>query len=92
MAKNQYGFMSKRYPRPKKYDRIFSSWDAIYNGKDGKEYMIEADYSHLAAISEGARIEQYLVLRQDEDCRRVIGRSKTQKGAIEILSRYCNFS
>lgn len=88
MAKNQYGFLSKKYPQPKKYDLLFSSWNAIYNGNDGKEYMIEAVPHYLAFNKNGAEVMEYQVLRQDEDGRRIMGRSKTQKGAIEILSKY----
>ena len=92
MAKNQYGFLSNRYPQPKKYELIFCSWNAVYNGNDGKEYMIEAVPHFLALNKNGAKVMEYQVIRRDEDCRRVVGRSKAQKGAIEILSKYCTFS
>lgn len=88
MAKNQYGFISNRYKQPIKYELIFCSWNAVYNGNDGKKYMIEAEPHYLALNKNGAEVMEYQVLRQDEDCRRAMGRSKTQKGAIEILSKY----
>ena len=91
MAKNVYGFIAKRHPQPYKYEKFFSSWSGMYKGKDGKEYMIEAVPHFLALRKEDAEVHEYLVLRRDEDCRRIIGRSKTQKGAIEILSKYVEF-
>jgi hypothetical protein len=54
--------------------------------------MIEAVPYYLALNKNGAEVMEYQVIRRDEDCRRVVGKSKTQKGAIEILSKYCNFS
>lgn len=91
MAKNSYGFISKRYPQPIKYDLIFCFWNAIYRGRDGKEYMIEAVPSCLCTAKLDADIDHYEVIRRDEDCRRQLAWGiKSQKQAIEIISKYCD--
>ena len=91
MAKNNRGFILKRYPQPLRYQELFCYWNAIYQGRDGKEYMIEAKPHFLCGEKLGALIDHYKVLRREETCRRVLADNiKSQKQAIEILSRYCN--
>ena len=92
MAKNSYGFINKRYPQPIKYDLIFASWNAIYRGRNGKKYMIEARTSFFKLQHNNNEIEYYNVLMQDEDCRRQLNPRplKTQKAAIELISKFCD--
>lgn len=90
MAKNQYGFISNRYKQPIKYELIFANWCGVYRSeKDGKTYYLEAIPSYLAFNKQGAEVWRYQVTWQDVDCRRSIGGLyKTQKDAIEVLSKY----
>ena len=92
MAKNQYGFISKRYRQPVRYELIFSNWCGVYHSVKNEKtttYYLEAVPSYLAFNKQGAYIDHYELTWQDVDCRRPIGgHYKTQKAAIEMLEQY----
>ena len=88
MAKNDYGFVCKRYRQPYKYDLIFSKYNAVYHTKNGREVMIEAVPHFLAMLRPGLDVDHYDVLIREPDCRRVIRSGlKSQKAAIEIIEK-----
>ena len=91
MAKNNYGFISKRYRQPDTYREIFGHYNAIYFTKSGGKVMVEAETSYLGSKTIGAEITHYEILRQDPDCRRTLNSGiKTQKKAIELIEKYIN--
>ena len=87
MAHNEYGFISKRYKQPLKYDLIFNKFNAIYHTNTGREVMIEAEPYPLAP-NVGTNISHYSVIIREPDCRRVVkSRIKTQKEAILLIEK-----
>ena len=88
MPKNVCGFVPKRYRQPLYYKELFRMWNAVYRSKNGKEYHLQARPHFLKSEWEGADIDHYEILRQDEDCRRSIGREyKSMKAAFEKLDK-----
>ncbi len=89
MAKNQFGFIQKRYKQPIRYREIFLHYNAIYKTVSGKDIMIEARTHFLRSEPIGADIESYDILLQEPDCRRVLRKGiKSQKQAIELLEKF----
>ena len=88
MPKNRYGFVISRYRQPIRYREIFLMWNAIYRSKSGIEYHLQARPHFLRSEWEGADIDHYEILRQDEECRRSVGRKfKSMKAAFEVLEK-----
>ena len=88
MAKNTFGFIQKKYRQPDYEREVFCSCRAYYKAGNGKLFMVVACPHFLCGEKWGADIDHYEVLRQDEDCCRMIAYEiKSQKKAMEILER-----
>ena len=88
MAKNTFGFIQKKYRQPDYEREVFCNCRAYYKAGNGKLFMVEACPHFLCGEKWGANIDHYEVLRQDEDCCRMIASEiKTQKKAMEIIER-----
>lgn len=89
MAKNEYGFILKRYQQPSYYREVFGNYNAVYVSQMGTKIMIVAVPHFLCSEKLGANIDHYDILRQDADCRRMLACDiKSQKKAIEKLERF----
>ena len=89
MAKNEYGFIQKKYRQPRRYDLIFCNWNALYETKQGKTIMVEAIPHYLCSNKQGAKIDHYLILIQEPTCRRALAHGvKTQKQCMELLENF----
>lgn len=88
MAKNTFGFIQKKYRQPDYEREVFGSCRAYYKAGNGKLFMVVACPLFLCGEKWGANIDHYEVLRQDEDCCRMIANEiKSQKKAMEIMER-----
>ena len=88
MAKNNYGFIQKKYRQPDYEREVFCKCRAYYRANNGKLFMVEAEPHFLKAEKWGAGIDHYSILRQDEDCCRVIRSDiKTQKETMSVIER-----
>lgn len=88
MAKNTFGFIQKKYRQPDYEREVFSSCRAYYKAGNGKLFMVVACPHFLCGEKWGANIDHYEVLRQDDDCCRMIANEiKSQKKAMEIIER-----
>ena len=88
MAKNTFGFIQKKYRQPDYEREVFGSCRAYYKAGNGKLFMVVACPHFLCGEKWGANIDHYEVLRQDEDCCRMIAcEIKSQKKAMEIMER-----
>jgi len=88
MAKNNYGFIQKKYRQPDYEREVFCKCRAYYKAKNGKLFMVVAEPHFLKAEMWGADIDHYSILRQDEDCCRVIRSDiKTQKETMSVIER-----
>lgn len=88
MAKNTFGFIQKKYRQPDYEREVFCSCRAYYKAGNGKLFMVVAYPHFLCGEKWGANIDHYEVLRQDEDCCRMIAYEiKSQKKAMEIIER-----
>jgi hypothetical protein len=88
MAKNTFGFIQKKYRQPDYEREVFCSCRAYYKAGNGKLFMVVARPHFLCGETWGANIDHYEVLRQDEDCCRMIAYEiKSQKKAMEIIER-----
>ena len=89
MAKNEYGFIQKKYRQPRRYELIFCNWNALYETKQGNTIMVEAIPHCLCSNKHGAKIDRYQILLKEPTCRRPLTREvTTQKQAMEILEKY----
>lgn len=89
MAKNQYGFIQKRYIQPSYYRELFGHFNAIYITNGGEELMIEAQVPllHSGEIL-GARIDHYDVLLKTPTSRQVLRSDiKSQKQAVQFVEK-----
>lgn len=88
MAKNNYGFIQKKYRQPDYEREVFCKCRAYYRANNGRLFMVEAEPHFLMAEKWGADIDHYSILRQDEDCCRVIRSDiETQKEAMSVIER-----
>lgn len=88
MAVNNFGFIQKKYRQPDYEREVFCKCRAYYKAENKKLFMVVACPHFLCGEQWNARIDHYEVLRQDEDCCRMIAADiKTQKRAMEIIER-----
>lgn len=88
MAKNSFGFIQKKYRQPDYEREVFCKCRAYYKAGNGKLFMIVACPHFLRSEKWNAPIDHYEILRQDEDCCRVVANDvKSQKKAMEIMER-----
>jgi len=88
MAKNTFGFIQKKYRQPYYERRVGGCCRAYYKAGNDKLFMVVACPHFLCGERWEANIDHYEVLRQDEDCCRMIAREiKSQKKAMEIIER-----
>lgn len=86
MAKNQYGFIQKKYRQPDYEREVFCKCRAYYKAGNGKLFMVVACPHFLCAEQWGAIIDHYEILRQgDGCCHQISADIKSQKKAMEIL-------
>lgn len=91
MAKNTYGFIQKKYRQPNYEREVFCKCRAYYKAGNGKLFMVVAEPHYLIAEKWGAPIDHYDILRQDDDCCRVVrSEIKTQKEAMRIIELLLN--